>query len=110
MDNNFTKISELEKRVSAERKELEKLISAYDGTENIFVKNKLRFLQEELEYLNNQCRLLNESVEEKAEVKTEVPVRKRAYIPEGSPAANVKPSVAVSMADVKPVEEKPAVE
>ena len=112
MDNNFSKISELEKRVNAERNELENLISIYEGTENSFVKNKLQFLQKELEYLNNQCKLLNESVEESSS-KAEVPVRKRAYIPAESPATvktEEKPSVkAESVAEVK-AEAKPAAE
>ncbi|MBP5530247.1 MAG: hypothetical protein J6X80_09375, partial [Lachnospiraceae bacterium] len=112
MDNNFSKISELEKRVNAERNELENLISIYESTENSFVKNKLQFLQKELEYLNNQCKLLNESVEESSS-KAEVPVRKRAYIPAESPAAvktEEKPSVkAEPLAEVK-AEAKPAAE
>ena len=65
MNENLTRINELEKRVREELSELDSLASIIESGDDEFVKNKLKYLQAELDYLNNQSKLLNEYVEKK---------------------------------------------
>ena len=68
MNENLTRINELEKRVREELSELDSLASIIESGDDEFVKNKLKYLQAELDYLNNQSKLLNEYVEKKSAV------------------------------------------
>ena len=68
MNENLTRINELEKRVREELSELDSLASIIESGDDEFVKNKLKYLQAELDYLNNQSKLLNEYVENKSAV------------------------------------------
>ena len=65
MDENISRIAELEKRIRAEKRELESIAEIFESSNEIDAKNKLKYLKAELEYLNSQCQLLSDMVEEK---------------------------------------------
>ena len=68
---NNLKLDELEKRVRAERDELDKLVALYDANEDALVQNKLKYLESEIEYLSRRVKLLNEFTLKKPGVEEE---------------------------------------
>ena len=60
MNTDITKINELEKRLRAEHEELDSLVASYGSGNDDLVKNKLKYLQAEIDYLNSSVKLLNE--------------------------------------------------
>lgn len=65
MDNYKLQIQEIERRIRAEREQLDKVIESLDSGDEI-EKNKLEFLKSELDYINNQYKLVSEASEKKA--------------------------------------------
>ena len=65
MDNSKLQIQEIERRIRAEREQLDKVIESLGSGDEI-EKNKLEFLKSELDYINNQYKLVSEASEKKA--------------------------------------------
>ena len=63
-EKTLKKLLDLERKVRASRQELDSLAEVYDLSDDYFVKNKLKYLQAEIDYLNNQCALLSSFKEE----------------------------------------------
>ena len=60
MEKDITKINELEKRLRAEHEEFNRIVASYGSVNDDFVKNKLKYLQAEVDYLNSGVKILNE--------------------------------------------------
>ncbi len=60
MKDKNSEILELEKRIRAERNEIDRLVEFYEISDDFSMRNKLRYLQAELDYVNSQFKILNE--------------------------------------------------
>ncbi|MCR4647821.1 MAG: hypothetical protein K5776_01945, partial [Lachnospiraceae bacterium] len=60
MKDKNSEILELEKRIRAERDEIDRLVEFYEISDDFSMRNKLRYLQAELDYVNSQFKILNE--------------------------------------------------